>query len=218
MVVNIEENWQALKDHVMDTLRVEDAAAYLQLFSILESDAVFPGQVETTRGKMVDRYYLGFKRAPAAKGNHHAYEGGLVQHYLEMWKLGRALLKMHPELVNDYVNEQRVLKAVINHDLHKAWMTYLLASTSPWQTEYEKKRGQGNLLTETGQSLSLLMRAGVKVDDEQMNALYWAEGGFATEKPKGRSVLSVFCYLLDEFSGNCLGRADNRKWLDVSQQ
>lgn len=218
MVINVEKNWQDLTNQVVGILDQTDSNSYLNLMRLLESDIIVPGQVETTRGKMVNQHYLGFKRAPAAKGNHHAYEGGLVQHYLEMWKLGRTLLQQNPELVNHHVNEQRVLKAVINHDIHKAFMTYLLASENPWQTEYEKKRGGGNLLTETGQSLSILMTAGVRVDDEQMNALYWAEGGFAEEQPKARSVLAVLCYLLDEFSGNCLGRADNGKWLDVLQQ
>ena len=76
--------------------------------------------------KLVGETYLGFQRAPAAKKNHHAEEGGLVRHLLEMWDIhmemrdSSGLWTMSLSGSVQAFPKPDVLKGIINHDLHKA--------------------------------------------------------------------------------------------------
>ena len=58
-------------------LRSPEAEAFLRLLDTLKEDQP-NGQ----------KHYLRFYRSPAAGRNHHAYEGGLVQHLLESETFG----------------------------------------------------------------------------------------------------------------------------------
>lgn len=51
---------------------------------------------------------------PAAKRNHHALAGGLSYHTISMLQVGRALLKIYPE-----VNASLLLGGIILHDMGK---------------------------------------------------------------------------------------------------
>ena len=55
-----------------------------------------------------------FKRAPAAKSNHHAWVGGLLEHVLKLCKVGRDVLRHYPEVQPDLV-----LAGLILHDFGK---------------------------------------------------------------------------------------------------
>jgi len=55
-----------------------------------------------------------FERATAAKGNHHAYEGGLVEHTVEVAELCLAACRFCPEL-----NRDLLLVAALVHDVGK---------------------------------------------------------------------------------------------------
>lgn len=56
----------------------------------------------------------GFKRAPAAKGNHHAWIGGLLEHVLKLCQVGLDVLKHYPQVDSDLV-----LAGLILHDFGK---------------------------------------------------------------------------------------------------
>ena len=56
-----------------------------------------------------------FARVPAAKGMHHAYIGGLLEHTLSMAALARHLARHY-----DYVNIDLLLSGALLHDLGKA--------------------------------------------------------------------------------------------------
>lgn len=157
-----------------------------------------------------DDTYLGLLRAPAARGNHHAFEGGLVHHLLEMWDCW--LMVRDKFLVEPYVTDARVLKAIINHDIHKAHLTYRLVTEDPWKVEYGHP--SDSLTTTDFKSLQILSCYGIVLDYEQMNALQLAEGGFSNTQPKWCSVLAKVCYLLDEMSANVLARIEAKTFLD----
>ncbi len=55
-----------------------------------------------------------FKRAPAAKSNHHAWIGGLLEHILQLCQVGRDVLKHYPDVQPDLV-----LAGLILHDFGK---------------------------------------------------------------------------------------------------
>lgn len=149
---------------------------------------------------------LGMTRAPAAKGNHHDVEGGLVIHLLEMWKVWEAL---RPLTFNaPYITDERVIKAIIAHDLHKAHNTFRLISEDPWQVEYADQ-DDDQLVGSDIKSIMIMQAYGIHLDHEQMNALINAEGGYSKIKTRWQSSLSKLCYCLDELSGNVIER--NRK-------
>lgn len=158
-------------------------------------------------------YLLGMYRAPAAKGNHHAFEGGLVFHLLEMWFFWQEMWRPTIEQ-NEYINDERILKGIIYHDLHKAYRTFELKSYQPWQTDYAREYTD-QMMTNTIKNIWLLMREGIDLDVQQMNALCWAEGGFSEIKPKQCSVLAKVLYLIDETSGNVRSRIDDRTYLEL---
>lgn len=57
-----------------------------------------------------------FKRAAAAKKNHHARRGGLVEHVAYMMNSAKALCTVYPEL-----NEDLIVAGVLFHDCGKMW-------------------------------------------------------------------------------------------------
>src|SRR5262249_356821 len=62
-----------------------------------------------------DPQYSGaFQRAPAAKTNHHAWVGGLLEHILGLCKLAKAVLAFYPD-----VNLDLVLAGMIFHGFGK---------------------------------------------------------------------------------------------------
>lgn len=56
-----------------------------------------------------------FMKAPAARGMHHAYLGGLLEHTLSMTKLALFLSQHY-----DYVNKDLLMAATLLHDMGKA--------------------------------------------------------------------------------------------------
>lgn len=198
---DIAGNWIQLEYLVAENIPGDDGLAYRAMLRGMEADT-----------KVEFGTFLGFRRTPAARGNHHDYEGGLVYHLLEMWSIWQHL---RPGIErNRFINDERVLKAIINHDLHKAYKTFLLRSQSPWSVEYADD-STDMLMTSDVKSIWLLSNYGIKLDPEQMNALLLAEGGYAKIRPRWSTVLSKLCYTLDELSGNVIARADKRTYLDL---
>jgi hypothetical protein len=161
----LRENWEKLKGLAAGNLPSPAAESFLRLLDTLKEDQ--PNE---------HKHYLGFYRAPAARRNHHAFEGGLVQHLLEMWSLWEQL---KPQLsAPPFISDERVLKAIILHDLHKAYRTYELMSSDSWEVRHGDDETDMLMGTDV-KSLWLAQRAGITLDPEQINALLWAEGGFS---------------------------------------
>lgn len=57
-----------------------------------------------------------FRRAAAARGNHHARRGGLVEHVTEMAETADAICRVYPHL-----NRSLLIAAVVFHDVGKIW-------------------------------------------------------------------------------------------------
>lgn len=183
------------------------AEDYRNLFEFMRDDHVVDGKV-----------LLGLKRAPAAKGNHHALEGGLLLHYTEMWDAWSALRGTIIK-IDDTVNDARVLKGIINHDLHKGYRTYELLSKDPWKAQYAAEIAEKLLEADprrpkgVHKTLWLLQKQGVVLDELDYNVILNAEGGWSTTQTYWCSVLAKVCYLLDEMSGNVMGRQTAGKLL-----
>lgn len=58
-----------------------------------------------------------FSTWPAASTNHHAYQGGLIEHTWAMCKMANALIETDPALAG--INKDVVLTAIVLHDIAK---------------------------------------------------------------------------------------------------
>ena len=79
--------------------------------------------------------------APAAKGVHHAYAGGLLEHTLSVAALCLALADHYPEL-----DRQMLLAGAVCHDLGKAWE--LSGGLAPDYTDEGRLVGHINIILE----------------------------------------------------------------------
>lgn len=64
----------------------------------------------------LDQHGDRFRRTAAAKKNHHARRGGLVEHVAQMMRSADALCPVYPE-----INRDLLLSAVLFHDCGKLW-------------------------------------------------------------------------------------------------
>ncbi len=79
--------------------------------------------------------------APAAKGVHHAYAGGLLEHTLSVAVLCLAIAEHYPEL-----DRQILLAGAVCHDLGKAWE--LSGGLAPDYTDEGRLVGHINIILE----------------------------------------------------------------------
>ena len=195
---NVDAQWDQLRV-LIDSFLTVDSHLHLNLLDALAPDR-----------KDGFTLYLGMKRAPAASGHHHAREGGLVQHMLEMWQVWMeqsGLIAAAAGESEGTLTHERVLKFILYHDLHKAFCTYVLLSDDPWKVEYGKHESD-TMLTNDTKTLWILQEHGIILDIIQMNAILLAEGGYSKIRPRKTSVLAKVGYLLDEMSGNVIDRVN----------
>lgn len=210
-VDQLDVNFTALKTVVFRTLTPSMADNYLRMMNSLRDDELVAEDGRT---------YLGLLRAPAAKRNHHATEGGLVRHLLEMWDIYKAWCTHWPLAEQSpHINDERVLCAILNHDIHKAYRTFYQLDSPEWAVEYgyrnkEKPELTDGLMTESVKSMWILSQYGITPDAEQMNALCLSHGGFSEIVPKRCTPLAKLMYLIDEFSGNVLEPIRQKDFLD----
>lgn len=160
--------------------------------------------------------YFGLLNAPAAKGVHHAYRGGLIAHYLEMWNYWKLIKPTIPESKekDSHLSDERVIVGIIMHDLHKCWCSYIADDKVPSGINYGQHPSD-QLMSPNQKSLYIAQRFSINLDVEQLNALNNSEGGYAKSPPRCQSVLSKVLYILDELSSNVLARSMTGNWFDV---
>lgn len=177
---------------------------YVAMLEMLRADQVFGEECA-----------LGLYRAPASQSRHHAFEGGLVAHLLQMFdiwvELGLALRTQTalPEYLTD---NAFVWRAILHHDLNKVWK-YKLVTADPWKVDYAPDP-LSKLLTDTHKSLQILGRMHITLPVVLHSALITAEGGFSATRPKVESVFSKVIYLLDELSANVVDRLQRDAFWD----
>ncbi len=67
-------------------------------------------------GLFLEQHGERFRRTAAARGNHHARRGGLVEHVAQMMRAANALSDVYPQL-----NRELLLAGVLFHDCGKLW-------------------------------------------------------------------------------------------------
>lgn len=66
-----------------------------------------------------EEFVAKFKRAPAAKSNHHEYFGGLIEHCLSMTRIGVSLSNHYANYYPGFVDQDLVIAGCILHDIGK---------------------------------------------------------------------------------------------------
>lgn len=66
--------------------------------------------------RALEKYAEKWRRAAAARKNHHARRGGLIDHTAQMWRVARALAPLYPEVDGDLLGA-----GVLFHDIGKLW-------------------------------------------------------------------------------------------------
>lgn len=228
----LEDQWHALRALVSAFIYRADATSADAYRSVGIEDKYHQLLNSVRHDRMVGAScMLGLYRAPGSKDRHHAYEGGLVAHLLEMWSAWKNILR--PAIIDsaptEFINDSLVLRAIIHHDLNKVHRYRLVSIETfmvvhdveqveiPWSVDYGTKNEDplGHLLPSTHKSLQLLMDAGITLDPLLHNALVTAEGGFTEGKrPRTESVFAKVIYILDELSANVFGRLNPVQFWD----
>ena len=73
-----------------------------------------------------------FRRTAAARRNHHARRGGLVEHTAQMMRLGRAIAPLYPQL-----NADLLTAGILFHDSGKLWENHY--SESGFVMDYDER-------------------------------------------------------------------------------
>lgn len=206
-------------DNAAENATLSDAAAWARWREFIElTEHVLGSQwVRMLYGLAPDvtfesQVFAGFRCAPAAKGYHHAYLGGLVAHYLEMWYFWD---KLRASVDRDLLlTDRNVLQGIIMHDLHKGWTTYVYDKEIESGFNYGK-HPSSSMLTDDQKSVYILTKAGIVPDLLMLNVLFNSEGGWAKSPPRWSSTLAKMVYILDELSGNVRARGIAGNVLDV---
>lgn len=143
-------------------------------------------------------FILGLAEAPAGKGIHHEYLGGLVEHLLEGIRYLNMLHKEFPS-----TNYDDMLLAWYLHDLHKGYFHYIQSEsgTISYLDHIATKHYTPN------QKTMLILNGGLDnagptmvVPANVLHILNCSEGGWAESPPKESSVEAKIVYLVDELS------------------
>lgn len=208
-----ETNYQKLLEYLdipVPGLNLNRSEVYLlSIAKFWAEDLDYEGEINS---EGILSNYLGLKNAPAGKGVHHAYIGGLVVHLLEMMQLDEALRLSKTEThipKPDFPFKTGVVRAVIIlHDLHKAYQRFLpVVKDEKVSVEYSKKSTMHNMLTPDQVTIWMLNVMGICVTDQVLlNAVFNSEGGYAKNPPNWQSALAKYVYCLDELSVNLYSR------------
>jgi len=80
------------------------------------TDAIADPRLKTVCSEFIDRYGDRFRRTAAARKNHHARRGGLVEHVAQMMRSAQALCTVYQTL-----NRDLLTAGVLFHDCGKMW-------------------------------------------------------------------------------------------------
>lgn len=175
------------------------ASNYAKLYGICRTlDVALADVLEFYRPDLIDNsgvHVLGFETAPAGKSIHHAYEGGLVEHILEMLEHVDMFCERWP------FSRRNLYLGCILHDFHKGFCHYKKTDTGiDYYTHYYTR-----MLTPNQKTLAMI-GGGVPlaplyhVDSDVLNIIFNSEGGWAENPSKEVSVEAKLVYLADELS------------------
>lgn len=142
--------------------------------------------------KLLDDYEEKLRANPAAIKFHHAYEGGLYDHTREVIEIALSIFELYKDRFIREVKRDDVILVAFTHDIEKT-------------TKYRRNTNQMTLLqgqnfvynfskvdmNDTAETVGILAKYDIELNDEQLNALTFAHGIFSVDKGKMLPLASI---------------------------
>ena len=161
--------------------------------------------------KMYDDWSDKYEQMPAGAKHHHTYEGGLEKHTVQVIDTALFLWDLNKSTLASTVSVEDIIVASFLHDFSKV-MTYRKLHT---QEEIDKNNGypfkwdsklEGHDM-ETW-TIQKCMEYGIVLTEAQINAIFFAEGGFSrwgqTPRHPKWTTLAVLIACADLYSACAL--------------
>lgn len=164
---------------------------------------LFKGLCLTGTDKIKGDECVRMLEAPAGRRRHHSYSGGLLTHIIQMIEIAFIIYGQNTMPFQRVLNKGDIVIGCFIHDLHKAINTFVRDDNNaqcPFRYTYENK-----YLSADMQSIKILMDAGIKLTEDQLNCLIMAEGGWSDLANKLElSKLAVLIHMADLYSSQIL--------------
>ena len=130
---------------------------------------------------------LGFFEAPASSKNHFNFEGGLVEHSLNVYKIAimlkEQIIKLRPDIVNRIPDDSIAIAALLHDvckaDIYKKVVKKVKNEIGVWEPQESYNIDYSNFPLGHGEkSVIILLRSGLDLSDDEIIAIRWHMGGF----------------------------------------
>lgn len=130
---------------------------------------------------------LGFFEAPASSKNHFNFEGGLVEHSLNVYKIAVMLKEQmatfRPDVIaripDDSIAIAALLHDVCKADIYKKVIKKVKNEIGVWEPQESYNIDYSNFPVGHGEkSVIMLLRSGLDLSDDEILAIRWHMGGW----------------------------------------
>ena len=130
---------------------------------------------------------LGFFEAPASSKNHFNFEGGLVEHSLNVYKIAlmlkEGIARFRPDVIaripNDSIAIAALLHDVCKADIYKKVVKKIRNDIGVWEPQESYNIDYSDFPIGHGEkSVIMLLRSGLDLTDDEIIAIRWHMGGW----------------------------------------
>ncbi|MBR3766304.1 MAG: HD domain-containing protein [Muribaculaceae bacterium] len=130
---------------------------------------------------------LGFFEAPASSKNHFNFEGGLVEHSLNVYKIAimlkEQIIKLRPDIANRIPDDSIAIAALLHDvckaDIYKKVVKKVKNEIGVWEPQESYNIDYSNFPLGHGEkSVIILLRSGLDLSDDEIIAIRWHMGGW----------------------------------------
>ena len=130
---------------------------------------------------------LGFFEAPASSKNHFNFEGGLVEHSLNVYKIAimlkEQIIKLRPDIANRIPDDSIAIAALLHDvckaDIYKKVVKKVKNEIGVWEPQESYNIDYSNFPFGHGEkSVIILLRSGLDLSDDEIIAIRWHMGGW----------------------------------------
>lgn len=130
---------------------------------------------------------LGFFEAPASSKNHYNFEGGLVEHSLNVYKIAimlkEQMTKFRPDIVSRISDDSIAIAALLHDvckaDIYKKVIKKVKNEIGVWEPQESYNIDYSNFPLGHGEkSVIMLLRSGLDLSDDEIIAIRWHMGGW----------------------------------------
>ena len=123
---------------------------------------------------------LGFFEAPASSKNHFNFEGGLVEHSLNVYKIAimlkEQMIKLRPDIVNRIPDDSIAIAALLHDvckaDIYKKVVKKVKNEIGVWEPQESYNIDYSNFPLGHGEkSVIILLRSGLDLSDDEIIAI-----------------------------------------------